>query len=68
MISIVSIMDDGSTIEVGTVGREGVVGAVVLFGAKSIPYQSFVQLPVHGYRVDVTIVKDLAKQDDVFRD
>jgi CRP-like cAMP-binding protein len=56
MISIVSIMDDGSTIEVGTIGREGVVGAVLLFGAKSVPYQYFVQLPGHGHRVDAAVL------------
>src|SRR5688572_26623041 len=39
MISVVSIMEDGKSIEVGTIGREGVAGAVLLFGAKTVPYQ-----------------------------
>jgi CRP-like cAMP-binding protein len=68
MISVVSIMEDGSSIEVGTIGREGVAGAVVLLGAKEVPHQYFVQLAGHGHRVDVNVLKDGAKQDHAFRD
>ncbi|HEY4232206.1 MAG TPA: Crp/Fnr family transcriptional regulator [Lacipirellulaceae bacterium] len=68
MISVVSVMDDGRSIEVGTIGREGVSGAGSLFGANAGPYQYYVQLAGHGYRVDAAVLKDIAKQNEEFRD
>jgi CRP-like cAMP-binding protein len=64
MISVVSIMDDGRSIEVGTIGWEGVAGAVLLHGAKSVPYQYFVQLAGHGHRVEAAAFKAFAKRHD----
>ena len=57
MISVVSVMEDGRSIEVGTIGREGVAGAVVLLGAKTVPHQYYVQIAGHGHRVDVSRTK-----------
>jgi CRP-like cAMP-binding protein len=68
MISVVSTMADGKSIEVGTIGREGVAGAVVLLGAKTVPHQYFVQMAGHGFRVDVTVLKNAAKDDEEFQD
>jgi CRP-like cAMP-binding protein len=68
MISVVSTMKDGKSIEVGTIGREGVAGAVVILGAETVPHQYYVQIPGHGHRVDAAVLKDIAKQDDDFRD
>jgi CRP-like cAMP-binding protein len=68
MISVVSVMEDGRSIEVGTIGREGVAGAVALLGAKSVPYQYYVQIAGHGHRVDVAVLKDLVIRDNEFRD
>jgi len=68
MISVVSLMDDGRSIEVGTIGRESVAGAVVLLGAKSIPYQAYVQIAGHGHRIGAAELKEAAKQDDELRD
>jgi CRP-like cAMP-binding protein len=68
MISVVSVMEDGSSIEVGTIGREGVAGGVLLLGNKTVPYQYFVQLAGHGHRIDAAVLKDEAKQNEGFRD
>jgi CRP-like cAMP-binding protein len=56
MISVVSTMQDGSSIEIGTIGREGMAGAVLLLETDSVPYQHFVQLPGYGYRVEATVL------------
>jgi CRP-like cAMP-binding protein len=45
VISLVSEMKDGSTIEVGTVGREGMIGIPVFLGAVSSPLRAFAQVP-----------------------
>ena len=68
MISVVSNMANGDSIEVGTIGREGVAGVMQILGAKTLPYQYFVQLAGHGHRVDAAILKDLAKRDEEFRE
>jgi CRP-like cAMP-binding protein len=62
MISVVSIMDDGRSIEVGTIGREGVAGAVLLHGTTTVPYQYFIQLAGHGHRVDAEAFRHFAKR------
>jgi CRP-like cAMP-binding protein len=51
MISVVSIMNNGDMIEVGTIGKEGLAGAFLSFGIKSVPYKYFVQIAGHGYRM-----------------
>jgi CRP-like cAMP-binding protein len=68
MISVVSIMADGKSIEVGTIGRESVAGAVVILGAKTVPHQYYVQIPGHGHRVDADLLKEVAKHDGEFRE
>ncbi len=53
---IASITAQGAEgrVEVGMVGREGLVGAVpILTGSRSIPYDHFVQVPGHAYRIEV---------------
>src|SRR3954468_6001708 len=39
MISVVSAMDDGGSIEVGTIGNEGMAGGFLLLGNAAAPYQ-----------------------------
>ena len=55
MISIVSLMKDGSSIEVGTIGKEGMAGGFLLLGTDTVPYEYFVQMAGHddlGLRPD----------------
>lgn len=68
MISVVSVMKDGRSTEVGTIGREGVAGGVVLLGNKTVPYQYYVQLAGHGHRMYIAVLKDEAEQDERFPD
>ena len=39
MISIVAQMDDGNSIEVGTIGREGMAGGILLMETDRVPYR-----------------------------
>ena len=67
MISVVSVMEDGRSIEVGTIGREGVAGGgAVTWERRSVPYQYYVQIAGHGHRMDIAVLKDVAKQDENF--
>jgi CRP-like cAMP-binding protein len=57
MISVVSAMGDGRSIEVGTIGREGMAGAALLLNADRMPYQCYVQIVGDGYRIKAALLK-----------
>ena len=44
VISMLSLMEDGSTVEVGLVGSEGMLGIRILLGARTTPHSANVQL------------------------
>src|SRR5215212_668322 len=67
MVSVVSIMDDGRSIEVGTIGREGMTGACVLLSADRVPYQYYVQIAGNGYRIKAALLKVEADQNSELR-
>jgi CRP-like cAMP-binding protein len=60
MISVVSVMEDGRSIEIGTVGREGVVGGVVLMGTDRVPYRSYTQINGRAQRIDAARLLEAA--------
>jgi CRP-like cAMP-binding protein len=55
--SLVTMLEDGSTIESGSVGREGMVGVPVILGADSTPMQTVVQIPGDVWRVERDVVQ-----------
>jgi CRP-like cAMP-binding protein len=56
--SVVATMKNGTTVEVGLVGREGFVGLPVLLGTVCCPNRSFMQIPGHGFRVKARVLKE----------
>ena len=50
VISLVSEMREG-TVEVGTIGREGMTGLPLVLHATTMPSRAFVQVPGHAYRM-----------------
>lgn len=51
VISILSTMEDGSTVEVGVVGHEGMLGLRVLLGVKKTPHCAVVQVAGSAMRM-----------------
>ena len=49
VISMVSEMREG-TVEVGTIGCEGMTGLPIVLRARTMPTRAFVQVPGHAYR------------------
>lgn len=49
--SIVAPFENGSEVEVGMVGPEGVVGGSLLMGVDRGPNRTFIQLPGRGHRI-----------------
>src|SRR5688572_13846286 len=56
MISVVSIMRNGDSIEVGTIGNEGLAGLPSLLGVSAVPYRHIVQVGGKARRTSVETV------------
>ncbi|MDV2991042.1 MAG: hypothetical protein N4J56_000696 [Chroococcidiopsis sp. SAG 2025] len=51
LVSMVSLMEDGATLEVGVIGRDGIVGLPVCWGGGSATTQAIVQIPGSAIRI-----------------
>lgn len=58
LASIVVQLENGSTVEVGVVGREGMAGLPILLETDTIPNQTFMQIPGSGYRIKASILRE----------
>lgn len=58
VISLIIFMEDGSGVEVGTVGNEGMAGIPVFLGADSIPSDAFCQVPGDALRMRADVFKN----------
>jgi len=56
-VSMVNIFEDGSMVEVGVIGREGMVGVALLSGDDISPHQAIVQIGDGGLRMPSRVFK-----------
>ncbi|GAN77380.1 Crp/Fnr family transcriptional regulator [Acidisphaera rubrifaciens] len=68
VVSLVMHDEAGRPAEVGTVGREGLVGVPLLLGATVTPYTAFVQIAGRGRRVDYPTFRRWCEDDPAFRE
>lgn len=57
MISLVSIMLDGSTTEIGLVGNEGMIGLPAILGGKSTTSRTIVQISGSALQISADIIR-----------
>ena len=57
LASLVTVMEDGSIVEAGCVGREGMVGIPVLLGPAATPMQTVVQIAGEAFEAKGDAVK-----------
>ena len=62
LASVVLTMENGATIEVSVIGRDGVVGLPMLLGGRQMPGKTFVQVEGFGFRMDAQFVKEQFEQ------
>lgn len=62
LASLVTVFEDGSTVEAGSVGREGMVGVPVILGVDSTPMQTLIQIPGELLRIRASVVKEVFEQ------
>ena len=58
MVSLVSLADDRSFLEVGMIGSEGMVGIWAILGLNRMPQRAIVQLPGHAMKMKLGLVKN----------
>ena len=57
IVSLLYVMEDGSSAEIAIVGNEGVVGIALFMGGESTPSRAVVQSAGHGYRFRASVLK-----------
>jgi CRP-like cAMP-binding protein len=67
LLSLVTTMADGASVESGTIGREGASGVAVLLDARQTTMQTFVQVPGEAFKVRADIIKAAYDSGGVLR-
>jgi CRP-like cAMP-binding protein len=67
IVSLLYVMEDGSSAEISVVGREGLVGIAVFMGGDSTPSQALVQSAGCAYRLPGHILKEEFNRDATMR-
>jgi CRP-like cAMP-binding protein len=57
VISLVNILEDGSQVEIGMVGGEGMIGTPVILANDTSPYQAMVQVANGAQRISAKILR-----------
>ena len=56
IVSLLYVMEDGSSAEIAVVGREGIVGISLFMGGSSTPSRAVVQSAGRGYRLQASLM------------
>jgi CRP-like cAMP-binding protein len=57
IVSLLYVMEDGSSAEIAVVGNEGVVGIALFMGGETTPSRAVVQSAGHAYRLKASLLK-----------
>ena len=68
MVSLLSVTEQGQTVEVGFTGFEGMIGLPILLGQNEMPYQAMVQVRADCLRAEAKHVVNLFNQCGLFHD
>jgi CRP-like cAMP-binding protein len=63
VVSILTLLEGRASIEVGTVGNEGVTGITLFLGVDSSPNRAVVQVPGEAMKMKASDFKDAVKKD-----
>ncbi len=68
MVSLVTVMQSGATVETGTVGRAGIIGATAGLGSRRAFGKAVVRITGEAERVAASHFRVAAQESDVIRD
>jgi CRP-like cAMP-binding protein len=58
IVSLLSVMENGSSAEIAVVGYEGIVGVSLFMGGDSTPSRAVIQSAGHGFRLKSNVLKE----------
>jgi CRP-like cAMP-binding protein len=58
LASLVMVLEDGSTVEGGSIGREGMVGIAVILHATTTPMETVIQVPGRIIRIAAAVMME----------
>lgn len=67
VVSVLYLMSNGSSAEIGLIGNEGLIGVPAALGAERSTTRAMVQVAGHGFRATATDVQKLVSLDPAFR-
>jgi CRP-like cAMP-binding protein len=67
LVSLVSVVSEGNSVEIAMVASEGLIGASALLHGESIPYRAVVQVPGGASRIEFKKLKRLFEDDVTLR-
>lgn len=56
LASIVTTMGNGTSVEAGIVGFDGIAGLHILLGSNRMPHRTFMQMPGSGFRIKAEVL------------
>jgi CRP-like cAMP-binding protein len=68
LLSLVTQMEDGSSAESGSIGREGMSGVPVLLDARQTPMPTFTQIPGDALKIRSEVIKAAYDRGGALRD
>ncbi|HEY0100896.1 MAG TPA: Crp/Fnr family transcriptional regulator [Pyrinomonadaceae bacterium] len=68
MVSLISQLSDGSSVEIGITGYEGMVGVSAMLGVDRSPHEAMVQIPDGALRVKTGVLKEEFKRGGALHD
>ena len=68
MASIVAVQSDGTRVEVGLVGREGMSGVAVVLGGAQSPHSTYIQVAGEGQRITANELRNAQNASPSLRD
>jgi len=57
IVSLLYVMEDGSSAEIAVVGNEGILGISLFMGGETTPSRAIVQSAGHGYKLKANLLK-----------
>ncbi len=68
MVSLISQLSDGSSVEIGITGYEGMVGVSAMLGVDRSPHEAMVQIPDGAVRMKTGVMKEEFKRGGAMHD
>lgn len=67
MVSLLSVTEQGNTVEIGFTGNEGMVGVPVILKQNEMPYQAMVQVAAKCCRIESRYISELFSRGGMFQ-